>query len=261
MSAPAPAGRVAALGPLPAAAPRAVLWSVGVVALAYVAYAGLLLSADLLRVAPVGFVSHFDAAGMTAGRVVAGSPAARAGLRTGDHILRVNAQEIQGRLDWQRAGVHIDPSHPLDLAIERVGLMSTVSVPLTAGLRESLFGSPRPGLLAFRSAQLITLALAILVAVRRAAQPSALLGAWLLGAIATVSIVLPMRLAIFWDALPLVLRVLVWIPFAGSVAVGPLLFAFFAVFPRRTWSGRRLAAAMIPAAVLVVWHVLGGYEL
>ena len=89
--------------------------------------------------------------------------------------------------------------------------MSTVSVPLTAGLHESLFGSPRPGLLAFRSAQLITLALAILVAVRRAAQPSALLGAWLLGAIATVSIVLPMRLATFWDALPLVLRVLIWV--------------------------------------------------
>jgi eukaryotic-like serine/threonine-protein kinase len=260
MTASEPAGRVADLGPPPAAAPRAVLWCVAVVAVAYLAYAGLLLSADLLRVAPVGFVSHFDAAGMTADGVLAGSPAARAGLRTGDRILRVNAQDIHGRLDWQRAGVHIDPAHPLDLMIDRAGVMSTVSVPLTAGLHESLFGSPRPGLLAFRSAQLFTLALAILVAVRRAAQPSALLGAWLLGAIGTVSIVLPMRLAMFWDALPLVLRVLIWIPFAASVAVGPLLFAFFAVFPRRTWSGRRLAATMIPAVLLAAWHVLGGYQ-
>ena len=96
MSAPEPAGRVAALGPLPAAVPRGVLWCVAVVAVAYIAYAGLLLSADLLRVAPVGFVSHFDATGMTADGVLAGSPAARAGLRTGDHILRVNAQDIAG---------------------------------------------------------------------------------------------------------------------------------------------------------------------
>src|SRR5215207_1884617 len=134
MSAPEPAGRVADLGPLPVAAQPAVLWCVAVVAVAYIAYAGLLLSADLLRVAPVGFVSHFDATGMTADGVLAGSPAARAGLRTGDHILRVNAQAIQRRLDWQRAGVHIDPSHPLDLVIDRAGVMSTVSVPLTAGL-------------------------------------------------------------------------------------------------------------------------------
>ena len=260
MSAPESAGRVTAKGPLPAAAPRGVLWCVAVVAVAYIAYAGLLLSADLLRVAPVGFVAHFDAIGMTADGVLAGSPAARAGLRTGDHIVRVNAQDIQRGLDWQRAKVHIDPSHPLEIVVERAGVVSTVSVPLTAGIRESLFGSPRPGLLAFRSAQLITLALAILVAVRRADQSSALVGAWLLGAIATVSIVLPMRLATFWEALPLVLRVLIWAPFAASVIVGPLLFAFFAVFPRRTWSGRRLGAAMIPAGLLAAWHVLSGYQ-
>ena len=49
-------------------------------------------------------------------------------------------------------------------------------------------------------------------------------------------------------------------PFAASVAVGPLLFAFFAVFPRRTWSRGELAVAMIPAALLVAWHVFGGYQ-
>ena len=40
---------------------------------------------------------------------------------------------------------------------------------------------------------------------------------------------------------------LLWIPFATSVAVGPLLFAFFAVFPRRVLSTPRLAAAVSPS--------------
>ena len=39
--------------------------------------------------------------------------------------------------------------------------MSTMSVPLTASLQESLFGSPRPGLLAFLAPQLVTLALKV----------------------------------------------------------------------------------------------------
>ena len=247
-------------GPPPAVAPRSTLWCVGILAVAYFAYVGLLLCSDLLRVAPVGLRAGFDAGGMTASSVLAGSPAARAGLRAGDRITRANGQTIEGRLDWQRACVNIDPSHPLELVIDRAGVPAMVSVPLTAGIHESLEGSPRPGLLAFRFAQLITLALAVVVAVRRAAQPSALLGAWLLASIATVSIVLPMRLAVFWHALPLALRVLIWVPFGMSVAVGPMMFVFFAVFPRRTWSRARLTVAMIPAATLVGWHLFGGYQ-
>src|SRR3954454_13535655 len=213
MSVPEPHGVVIPPAPV-AMAPRATVWCVAIVSAAYIGYVGLLLASDLLRVAPIGFVAHFDTAGMTAAHVLAGSDAARAGLRTGDRITRANGQAIEGRLDWQRAGVNIDPSRPLDLVVERAGIPSLVSVPLTAGIRESLYGSPRPGLLAFRFAQLITLGLAIVVAVRRAAQPTALLGAWLLAAIATVSIVLPMRLAAFWHTLPLVLAVLIWLPFA-----------------------------------------------
>jgi tRNA A-37 threonylcarbamoyl transferase component Bud32 len=259
LSASAPSG-VAFPAARPDAAARGPVWLVAVLAVAYVGYVGLLLCSDLLRVAPVGFVAHFDARGMTAASVLAGSDAARAGLRTGDRITRANGQTIEGRLDWQRACVHIEPSHPLDLVVDRAGTAAMISVPLKAGLQESLAGSPRPGLLAFRFSQLITLALAIVVAARRAAQPSALLGAWLLASIATVSIVLPMRLATFWDALPFVVRVLIWVPFAASMAVGPLLFAFFAVFPHRTWSRTKLGIAMIPAAVLVAWHIFSGYH-
>ena len=87
-------------GPPPAAAPRAALWCVAVLAVALLRVCRpAALGSDLLRVAPVGFVSHFDAAGMTADGVLAGSPAARAGLRTGD---RITAGERPGlsRAGW-----------------------------------------------------------------------------------------------------------------------------------------------------------------
>ena len=93
----------------------------------------------------MGFVGHFDAGRMTVAEVLAESPAARAGLEIGDRITRANGQVIAGRLDWQRACVHIDPSRPLDLVRERAGIASAVSMPLTAGLRESVVRRPPPG--------------------------------------------------------------------------------------------------------------------
>ena len=42
----------------------------------------------------------------------------------------------------------------------------------------------------------------------------------LLASTATVSVVLPLRMAAFWDALPSPLGALLWIPFATSVAIG-----------------------------------------
>ncbi len=62
-------------------------------------------------------------------------------------------------------------------------------------------------------------------------EPAARLGALLLASFATFSLVLPMRMFHFWDALPQPLRALLWFPYATSLSFGPLLFIFFAVFP------------------------------
>jgi hypothetical protein len=80
-------------------------------------------------------------------------------------------------------------------------------------------------------AQVITLGFALLVGFRRSLQPSALLGALLLASLAALTLAMPWRLAVFWNALPSPLAALLWIPFTTSAAVGPLLFAFAAVFP------------------------------
>jgi hypothetical protein len=242
-------------------ASTAVRWGVAVVAVAYIGYLALLVTCDLLRVAPLGFVPLFEPGAVIIADVQPDSIGARAGLQAGDRIRRANGQVLEGSADWQRVRVHLDPSKPLELEIERTRRSSTVSLLLPSGLREWRSGPSRPGLLAFRLAQVITLAFALVVGFKRSFQPPALLGALLLASIATVSLVLPMRMFAFWHALPPVVGMLLWLPFATSVAVGPLLFAFFAVFPRRAWSTARLRIALFPAALIVGWHVFAWYHI
>jgi len=239
---------------------RSARWTVtlaciAVLTVAYVGYFGLLVTCDLRRVAPLGFVPVFAADGVTVGDIEPDSIGARAGVRAGDRLRRANGQILEAPADWQRVRAYLNPANPFDIEIERDGTLTSVSLHLPAGLSEWRSGPGRPALLAFRLAQLITLGFAIVVAFRRDSQPSALLGALLLASLATVSLALPTRLATFWRLVPALPAALLWIPFATSVAVGPLLFAFFAVFPRRLWSTSSLALAMTPAALVVGRHV------
>ena len=241
--------------PLTARGSPAVLWALGMVAAAHVVYLGLLLTCDALRISPLGFVARFAQTAMVIAEVEPGSAAARAGLRAGDHIVAANGQAVEGRLDWARVRVNVDPAVPLALDVERDGPpASRLVVPLTTESYTAL-PSARPGLLMFRLAQVITLGFAILVAVKRSAHAPALLGAWLLASIATVSIVLPMRMAVFWRELPAPLELLLWLPATTGAAVGPLLFAFFATFPRRTGPPGRLALSLAPGVLAVAWSV------
>ncbi len=250
---------------VPAGGPRlastALRWSIAVAALAYIAYLALLVTCDLWRVEPLGFVPRFESGAVTISEVQPGSIGARAGLQPGDRIKRANTQILQGGADWQRVRVYLDPSKPLKLEIEHDGRSSTVTLLLSSGLGGWRSGPPRPGLVAFRLAQIVTLGFALVVALKCSLQPSALLGALLLASIATLSISLPMRIVAFWQLLPWPLSLLLWVPFTTSVAVGPLLFAFFAVFPRQRWSRSRLALALAPAVLTVGWYLYAWYAI
>jgi hypothetical protein len=102
---------------------------------------------------------------------------------------------------------------------------------------------------------------ALLIALTRSHQPTALLGSVLLASIATLSVALPLRLTAFWQALLGPVGLLLWVPFATSVIVGPLLFAFFAVFPRQIWTTARMTLALIPAVIIVGRHLCGWHEI
>ena len=234
---------------------------VGILAAAHVLYLSLLIACDLLRVGSRGFVPQFQGGRVIVSAVEPGSVAARAGLRDGDRIDRANGQILRDHSDWQRVSVHFDPSRPLVLELDRQGARVTASLTLSSGLDEWRTGTHRPGVLAFRAAQFGTLGFALLVAFKRSFQPSALLGALLLGSLATVSLALPMRLAVFWKALPGPLEALLWFPFANSAVGGALLFAFAALFPRRLWSKPWIAVALLPAVFVVAWHLYWGAQM
>jgi S1-C subfamily serine protease len=98
------------------------------VAVAYVGYLALLVTCDLRRVAPLGFIPLFESRGVIVGQLQADSIGARAGLQAGDRIRQANGQVLEGSGDWERVRVHLDPSKPLDLEIERAGRSSAVLV-------------------------------------------------------------------------------------------------------------------------------------
>jgi hypothetical protein len=251
---PTPSGSDPAGGPGPAF----IRAGIGVAAAAHLLYLSLLLTCDILRVAPRGFVPQFGSGTVTVSNLDPDSFAARSGMRNGDRIVSANGQILLGHADWQRATLQFDPSRPFMLQVERHGHRFTVALPLPAGVQEWRRGTQATGVLVFRLVQFGTLAFAMLVAFRRSFQGSALLGSLLLGSLATISLALPMRLGVFWRALPDWLELLLWLPFANSAAAGPLLFAFASIFPRRLWPRRWIGLALLPAALVVAWHLYKG---
>ena len=231
-----------------------ILFTISAVAVASVLYLSLLLTCDLLRITPRGFVPRFEAGAVIVSSVEAGALAERAGLLDGDRIVRANGQTLHGSNDWQRVSVHLDPSLPLVLDVDRGGRPITASLPLTAGVQQQL-AAQSMGVVAFRLVQFVAIALGLLVAVKRYLEPPALLGALWLTSLGTVSLVLPARFAVFWNTFPPPVQLLLWLPVALSAVAGPLFFAFASVFPRRLWPKAVIAAALAPAIVAPAWHL------
>ena len=241
--------------------PALIRAGIGLAAAAHLLYLSLLVTCDIQPVAPRGFVPQFESGRVTVSALDPNSLAARTGMRDGDRILAANGQILLGHTDWQRATLQFDPSRPFVLEMDRNGDAFSVALPLSAGVGQWRRGSKATGVLAFRLVQFGTLGLATFVAFRRSFQGSALLGSLLLASLATISLALPMRLGVFWRALPDWLEVLLWLPFANSAAAGMLLFAFASIFPRRIWPKRWIALALLPAPTVIAWHVYTGVQL
>ena len=107
-----------------------------------------------------------------------------------------------------------------------------------------------------RCVQASTLAAALLVWWRRPSDVVGWLGGWLLAATAVFTVVPPYRLASVWSALPAPLALFLWVPHLSVVAIGAVMFSFFAVFPRR-WLRQPLAwlLAWLPMALVLGWYV------
>lgn len=232
------------------------------IAATFLGYWSLLVYCEIRHPEPLGVLAEFDEGRMMLVDVVAGSVAARAGLQPGDQLAASGGQPIHSRLDWMAIEASSGPRQPLSLAVDRHGTHVDVTIALEQLRWADLFATDQLVLRAVRLVQLVSIALAIFLVVRRPDDTMARLGAWLLAAIGVFSLVLPYGLGAVWRQLPVLPGAFLWIPFISSLAVAPIGFTFFAMFPRAAFRSRAVwTAVWAPVVVWLVWHVYYGYHL
>jgi eukaryotic-like serine/threonine-protein kinase len=231
-------------------------WWLFVLAASYLAYFGLLLHSDFLRLEPPGVLVAFRSGGMMLQQVMAGSAAAKAGLQSGDIVVSVGGRQLRRRQDWTAVELNLRAGTSLPVAVIRSGEPLTLA--MTSDRTPRRFWRSTAGLVLVtaRATQLATLLIALLVAFKRPRDPLARLGAWLLASGGVFSLALPAGMAATWRSLPTVPGLLMWVPFGSSIIIGAILFTFFAVFPRPLIRSRMgWAMAWTPMVVVAAWFL------
>lgn len=203
-----------------------------VVAVAFLGYWALLVYCDIWRPSPLGMRLRASADRVLVDAVTSGGPAQRAGLRAGDHIASSDGHPIGGRLDWMTVEANFEIGRTIQLSVDRSGTVVSAAITPELASWQSWRSQHGPALLVVRLMQLVTLLVALLVAMKRPRDSTALVGSAFLATIGVFSVTLPHRFASLWHALPLIASALLWIPFLSSVAIAAWAFSFFAIFPR-----------------------------
>jgi hypothetical protein len=202
------------------------------IAAAFLGYSALLVYCDLWRPSPLGMRLSTDDGRILVDNVMPGGPAERGGLRAGDRIAFANGQPLGGRLDWMSVEANLEIGRPTRLSVDRGNVRFGAAITPELASWGSWRSQRGPELLVVRAVLLATLLVALLVAMKRPRDSTALVGAAFLATIGVFSVTLPYRFASAWRALPPAAGVLLWIPFMSSVAIGAWAFSFFAIFPR-----------------------------
>jgi hypothetical protein len=236
---------------------RTPLW-VLVLAASFVAYFVLLMYCELARTEDPGFEADFGVRGMSVGAVAANSPAARAGIITGDVVLSADGRRMASVADWRVVDANIVHGRPIPLELARSGVATRAMLVLGAGARSYWITWAGVLLLIARGVQAVALALAILIVVRRPDDIAARLGAWVLASVAVFDLVLPQSIAVIWRGLPAPIGWLLWIPHVSAdYALGAILFTFLASFPRPLIRSRAWWFAVWTPMVLILGTALG----
>jgi serine/threonine-protein kinase len=221
--------------------PRAPWW---VFALG-VGVAGLLLLntyATLVGPGPIGLTLRYRNGMAEVVSVVPGFPAAAAGITPGDVVLAADGQPVRSLFHWLIVLMNAGAERPLRLEVERAGAKLAVSLTLSEAFRGWSVGDWASFGMKL-AAQLVTLWLALLIAVRRPRDRVALIGAAYLASLVVTNLVpvnavdphaptLPYGAAAIWRGLPPWMGAPLWVGYA-FFATGPLwMVQFFALFPR-----------------------------
>lgn len=233
------------------------LYRIGL-AIAVIAFGGyyaLTAFGDLIPLEHFGaaFTTTPQASVVTA--VESDSPAGRAGLRAGDHILTVDGRPVRNALDWAAAFTRIDAGQPMPVVVLRDGRPQELAAVFQRRARRLWEDSELLFIVLARFAQLVTLLFATAIGAR-ANGWRAVLGFWLLATISIYSVGLPPRMAVWWRAFPPAIQPLLFIPSISKVVIGFIVFTFFCTLLKVKLGLRRLLVVGAPFVLFATWDVM-----
>ncbi len=182
--------------------------------------------------------------------LVPGGPLEHAGVRAGDIIEVANGLPVNTLFDWYVARMGFERDRPIELQLrrgnERLHVRLTIATPAWRTWERGTVVA----VTAIRTAELILLLLAFLIAFSRPDQLSARLAALLFAVLAALSAIPPYGWGATVRHLPLIFSLPVTLA-AGAGTFGPTLWlSFFAVFPRPTLTRRWQWALVFAPGVL-----------
>ena len=242
------------IGGLRSTTRRPAAWLV-VVAASFFAYFFLLLYCDLLRPRNPGFIAGPSEAGhVVVTAVRPGTTAAAAGVHVGDRIVSFNRAAVASPDAWSVIGTIAEMPGPLPVVVERGGSRLVLTMSLEPAPPSYWRGQAGAILLVMRTAQFLTLLAGVFILWRRPGDPVALTASWFLLTCGVFTIAMPWRVASVWRQVPAALGLLMFIPYASGLTIGPVLLTFVAGFPRRLSYAGHVQAAIwaVTAAVLAV---------
>lgn len=217
-----------------------------VAAASYLLYLGLVLHTRFLGPTSPGIWPVYRDDHIEVRVVEPASPASRAGLRAGDHILTLDSKVLPSQFHWIAVVAGAEAEHRYAVEIERDGEPAERSLVL-----------PRRGPTDWNAvdfvlsgAKLTTLILAVVIAFSRPRDVAALVGAGFLATVAAHIGSMPPGLGSGWRQLPAPIGILALPAFLSSLFLGALLFSFFTLFPRPLFRERWVWALVWTPALL-----------
>src|SRR5262249_24142179 len=232
-------------------------WWIHVAAASFLGYYGLVMFSTFDPPAGVGIrIGTSQADGLIVTGVLAGFEADRVGVEPGDRLLAINGRGLGKVWEYSAFSASVSVGEERTWLFERSGRQFSVLL----GPPRRLF-SPLLRFLPVHLGLLASLVFSLVVIYCRPEDRVARLGALLLASIACGSpptgnqlLPWPVGLAGTWRHLPVVVGALLWPARLSSIAVGPIMFSFFAVFPRQVIHRRWIwIATLVPATVATAW--------
>jgi hypothetical protein len=221
------------MGPEPTRG-RVPWWAYGI-AISFIFYYAVMVYSERWAPRRFGADYEFTNGSMVMTSVDPASSAGRAGLRPGDRILTFDHQPISAWSDWRGVRARCEPGVPYEIDLLRGS--EFLAATLTFGRQR---GDSWPRLEKKRFVQAFVLLLAIFLAFHRPFDRAARAGAFLWATFGTAPLFPDAEMISVWRDLPVLCGALLWIPEFSHFMLLPLLFSFYALFPRPLFRSRSL---------------------